>query len=263
MIIIKIGGGKDINIEGIVNDLAEMKDKFIIVHGANALRDQLAQDLGYTKTVLTSVKGYTSVYSDEKLLDLMMMAYAGLKNKRIVELCLQQGINAVGLSGVDARCIQGRRNRGIRIQQGQKQKIVRDYSGKPEKVNKAFLETLIENGYVPILTSPIIDEHNVAINTENDDVVRVLQKAFQADTVISFIEAPGFLENPKDEKTLIESLSPSELEVRERQVEGRMKRKILSIRKLFEQGVKRVIISDGRCRRPVAEALLERGTVIQ
>ncbi|MEJ2053680.1 MAG: acetylglutamate kinase, partial [Calditrichaceae bacterium] len=38
MIIVKIGGGAGINLKGIVTDLAELNEKFIIVHGANALR---------------------------------------------------------------------------------------------------------------------------------------------------------------------------------------------------------------------------------
>ncbi|MBW1944349.1 MAG: acetylglutamate kinase, partial [Deltaproteobacteria bacterium] len=174
MIIVKIGGGKGINISGIVKDLAELKEKFIIVHGANALRDKLCEDLGQPKQVLTSVKGYTSVYSDEKLLDVMMMAYAGLRNKRIVESCHQYGINAVGLTGLDGKLVRGRRNKGIRVYQDGKLRIVRDFSGKPEEVNKPLLELLLENGYVPVLTVPIIDEQDAAINTENDDVVRVL-----------------------------------------------------------------------------------------
>jgi acetylglutamate/LysW-gamma-L-alpha-aminoadipate kinase len=192
----------------------------------------------------------------------MMMAYAGLKNKRIVELCHRHGINAVGLSGLDGKVVRGKRNRGIRVMQGEKQKIVRDYSGKPEAVNRAFLELLLDHGYVPVLTVPIIDEHNAAINTENDDVVRVLQKSLQADTVINLIEAPGFLEDKDDEASLIRKISPRDLEAREQQVEGRMKRKILAVRKLFEHGATRVVIGDGRREHPVADALAGKGTVI-
>ena len=262
MIIIKIGGGRDINIQGIIADLAALSEKFIIVHGANALRDKLAEDLGQTKQVLTSVKGYSSVYSDEKMIDVMMMAYAGLRNKRIVEMCQQHGINAVGLSGVDGKVIQGKRNKGIRVMQNGKQKIVRDYSGKPEIINNAFLHLLLDNGYVPVLTVPIIDEHNAAINTENDDVVRVLQKSVQADTIVNLIEAPGFLEDKKDEGSVIRRLSLAELESHEQKVEGRIKRKMLSLKRLFEHGATRVIISDGRSEHPVADALAGKGTVI-
>ena len=262
MIIVKIGGGDGLNINGVIADLAGLDDRYIIVHGANALRDKLAQDLGQPKQVLTSVKGYTSVYSDEKLLDVMMMAYAGLRNKRIVELCHQHGINAVGLSGLDGKIVQGRRNKGIRVYQGKKLKIVRDFSGKPQTVNAPLLELLLDNDYVPVLTVPIIDEQNVAINTENDDVVRVLQQALKADMVINLIGAPGFLENKDDETSLIKNIAASELEVREKQVEGRMKRKMLAVKKLFEHGASKVVISDGRTAHPVTDAMAGKGTVI-
>jgi len=262
MIIVKIGGGDGLNINGIIADLSALDDKYIIVHGANALRDKLAEDLGQPKQVLTSVKGYASVYSDEKLLDVMMMTYAGLRNKRIVELCHQHGINAVGLSGLDGKIVQGRRNKGIRVYQGKKLKIVRDFSGKPQTVNAPLLRLLLDNGYVPVLTVPIIDEQNVAINSENDDVVRVLQQALHAEMVINLIGAPGFLENKDDETSLIENISASELEAREQQVEGRMQRKMLAVRKLFEHGASKVIISDGRAAHPVADAMAGKGTVI-
>jgi acetylglutamate/LysW-gamma-L-alpha-aminoadipate kinase len=262
MIIVKIGGGDGININGIIEDLSGLDDQFIIVHGANALRDKLAEDLGQPKQVLTSVKGYTSVYSDDKLLDVMMMAYAGLRNKRIVELCHQHGINAVGLCGLDGKIVQGRRNKGIRVYQGKKLKIVRDFSGKPQTVNAPLLQLLLNNGYVPVLTVPIIDEQNTAINTENDDVVRVLQQALQANLVINLIGAPGFLENKDDETSLIKNISASELQAREQQVDGRMKRKMLAVRKLFEQGASKVIISDGRSAHPVTNAMAGKGTVI-
>ena len=263
MIIVKIGGGSTINIPGVIEDLAGIDERYVIVHGANALRDKLAENLGQPKQVLTSVKGYTSVYSDEKLLDVMMMAYAGLRNKRIVELCQQHGINAVGLSGLDGKMVQGQRNKGIRVYQGKKLKIVRDFSGKPRTVNAPLLQLLLDNGYVPVLTVPIIDELNAAINTENDDVVRVLQQALKADTVINLIEAPGFLEDRNDAGSLIAKIPSRELEAREQQVEGRMKRKILALRKLFEHGASRVVIGDGRREHPVIEALAGRGTVIE
>jgi [amino group carrier protein]-L-2-aminoadipate 6-kinase len=263
MIIIKIGGGEGIHLQGIVGDFSQLKEKFVVVHGANALRDKLAEDLGHPKKVVTSVSGYSSVYSDEAMIDEMMMAYAGVRNKRIVELCQQHGINAIGLSGLDGKVVQGMRNKGIRVYQEGKLKILRDYSGKPEAVNKALLDLLLDHGYVPVLTVPIIDEQNNAINTENDDVVRVLQKALRAETVIHLIEAPGFLENKDDEASVIKRIPAVELEAREQQVDGRMRRKMLAIRKLFEHGVSRVIIADGRGEHPVTEALSGKGTVIE
>jgi [amino group carrier protein]-L-2-aminoadipate 6-kinase len=262
MIIIKIGGGSTINVKGIISDLSQINEKFIIVHGANHLRDELAKKMNMPKKTLTSVKGFSSTYSDKDEIDMKMIAYAGLKNKRIVELCQQNGINAIGLSGLDGALIKGKRNRGIKVKEGSKIKIIRDFSGKPFEINTKLLNLLMENNYVPVLCIPIIDKDNFAINSENDDIVRVLKNSMNADTVIQLIEAPGYLENKNDPTTLVKSITQIELESKVNQVEGRMKRKMLSLKKLFEQGPCKVIISDGRVEHPIKNALNEIGTVI-
>ncbi|MFH1194646.1 MAG: [LysW]-aminoadipate kinase [bacterium] len=263
MIIIKIGGGKEINLKAIISELQLLNDKMIIVHGANAFRDELAQKLNIQKKVVTSVSGYDSVFSDENTIDLMMMAYAGFKNKRIVELCHQSGINAVGLTGLDGKVIEGKRNTGIRVREGGKTLMIRDYSGKPKSINKFLIELLLNNGYTPVLTVPLIDENNYAINSENDDIVALLQSEFKAEKVISFIEAPGFLLDKDDSNSVVEKLSKAELEAMENTVDGRMKRKILAFRKLFEAGDTTVILADGRTEHPVADAINGKCTTIQ
>lgn len=263
MIIVKIGGGKDINIEGTIKDLAELDEKFIIVHGANAIRDQIAEKLGKPKRVITSVSGYSSVFSDEAAIDAIMMGYSGIQNKRIVELCQQNGVNAIGLSGIDGQLVRGERNKGIRVKQGEKVVILRDYSGKPREVNKELIELLLGRGYVPVVCIPILDEKGVAINSENDDIINVLQQALRAEKIIQLIEAPGFLADKNDESTLVRTIRANELKDRESQVEGRMKRKILALRKLLEEGAGTVIISDGRVEHPIKEALAGKGTTIQ
>ena len=261
MIIVKIGGGETINLRGIISDLAVIDERFIIVHGANALRDELAEKIGYEKKVLTSLSGYSSVFSDETAIDLQMMAYAGLRNKRIVELCQQFGINAIGLSGIDGKIIQGKRNKGIRIKEGEKKKIVRDLSGKPIAINKELLSLLLKNNYLPVLSVPIIDENNFAINSENDDIINVIQKEFHAEKIIQLIESPGFLQDRNDSSTLLHQLSLDELKFREQKVEGRIKRKLYALIKLFESGPTTVIISDGRTEHPIHDALNGKGTV--
>ena len=139
MMLIKIGGGEQINLEATIADLATVEQPFIIVHGANVLRDQLAKRLGLEKTVLTSVSGYSSVFSDSAALEVIMMSYSGLRNKQIVELCQRNGINAVGLTGLDGRLVQGERNKGIRVRENGKTLIKRDLSGKPRSINTGLL----------------------------------------------------------------------------------------------------------------------------
>ena len=263
MYIIKVGGGSDINLEGVVNDLATLDQPFVVVLGANALRDSLAIRLEQEKVELTSVSGYSSVFSDAAAIDLIMMAYSGLSNRRFVELCQRSGVNAVGLTGLDGRLIQGRRNRGIKVREGGKTLVKRDFSGKPLEVNAALLKTLLEQGYRPVLSIPIIDEAGFAINSENDDIVAVLQNALKAEKLVQLIEAPGFLEDKNDEHSMLTTLSVIELADREAAVEGRMKRKMLALRRLFEAGAAEVIIADGRTEHPVLDALAGKGTTIQ
>src|SRR5262245_29668731 len=262
MIIVKVGGGRQINLKGVVQDLAGLAEPFIIVHGANAVRDEIATQMGYPTKTVTSVSGYSSVLSDENAIDAIMMAYAGLQNKRLVELCQQHGINAVGLSGIDGRVVQGTRNKGIRVRQNEKTIMMHDYSGKPRSANSSLLHLLLDNGYIPVLCIPILDENNAAINSDNDDIVSLLQEGLHADTVIQLIEAPGFMGDVKDPHSLVRHIAASELEAMEARVEGRMKRKMLALRKLAAGGVTRILISDGRAEHPIQDALSGKGTTI-
>lgn len=262
MLIIKIGGGAGINLPGIVADLAGVREPSVIVHGANALRDAIADKLHTPKQVVTSVSGYDSVLSDEAAIDTILMSYSGLRNKRIVERCQRRGINAIGLTGLDGRLIQGARNRGIRVREGGKTLIKRDFSGKPRSVNRSLLRLLLDNGYVPVLAIPICDENGFAINSENDDIVACLHTALQADRIIQLIEAPGFLADPGDERSVIERLSRADVERHEAQASGRMKRKLLAMKRLLANGGADIVVADGRGETPLHDALNGAGTRI-
>ncbi len=262
VLLLKIGGGESINLAGIANDLAGYDASVCIVHGANALRDDLARRLEVNKQVLTSVSGYTSVYTDEQLMDVMLMAYSGLRNKRLVELLQRKGVNAVGLTGLDGALVRGVRNKGIRVRQGGKTLIKRDLSGKPVTVNRRLLWLLLGSGFTPVVTVPVIDENNFAINSENDDVVAALNVVLKADMVVQLIEAPGILKDRNNPGSLIRRMARTELAEREERANGRMKRKLLALRRLTEAASTRVVVADGRSEHPLTDALAGKGTVI-
>lgn len=263
MIIVKIGGGAQINVDAIAKDLTTINQPMIIVHGANALRNQLAQQLGIDIQQVTSLSGYTSVFSDSKLIDVMMMSYAGLANKSLISALQQQGINALGLTGLDGQLIKGKRNSGIRTRVNGKKVLRRDQSGKPFEINTSLLSLLLDQGYVPVITVPIMDQHGHAINSENDDIVALLQQSFKAERVIQLIEAPGLLENYHDQESLIERLTAQQLFDWEKRTKGRMRRKLLALGKMFRDARPIVHIADGRTNAPISGALEGLGTVIQ
>ena len=84
----------------------------------------------------------------------------------------------------------------------------------------------------------------------------------EIDTVIQLIEAPGFLDDPDDETSLVERMSMAELNTREARVEGRIKRKLLALKRLCSDGKTRVIITDGRGDHPIEDGLNGKGTHI-
>src|SRR3989338_9458386 len=100
MILIKIGGGKKINLDYVCEDMKTLIDqgeKVILVHGASQTRDEIAEQLHMPTKTIISPSGVSSVYTDTKAIDIFLMVYAGLVNKHIVAKLQQNGINAIGL----------------------------------------------------------------------------------------------------------------------------------------------------------------------
>jgi acetylglutamate/LysW-gamma-L-alpha-aminoadipate kinase len=262
VLLVKIGGGAALDLAAIASDLAKVPGPVVIVHGANALRDDLATRLGFEKRVVTSVSGYESVFSDDRTIELQMMAYAGLANKRIVELLRLRGRMAIGLTGLDGGLITARRNQGIRVREGEKTLLLRDRSGKPTGVDQRLLGALLDLGQTPVITVPLGDETGAAVNAENDEVVVALQAVLRAPRIIHLIEAGGLLANPGDPGSVIPRLTSSELADLEGRATGRFKRKLHAIGKLFAHGTPTVMLADGRVAEPITGALAGRGTVI-
>ena len=141
--------------------------------------------------------------------------------------------------------------------------IIRDRSGKPSTLNTALLQLLLKERYVPVITVPIADEQGVAISADNDDIVGLLSRELGAQQIIQLIEAPGLLEDAGDETSLVSALDTSDLERWEDRVEGRMKRKMHAIVKLFDGAARpTVYIGDGRVKQPVLNLLNGGGTII-
>jgi len=261
--LIKVGGGTAINLEGIAADLALLNLPSIVVLGANAIRDEVAEKLSVATEVVTSVSGYSSVLTDRSMMDAIMMTYAGLRSQRFVELCQRQGVNALSLSGLDGAVVRGRQNRGIRVRQADKVLIKRDLSGKPTQVNGSLLQSLLAQGYTIVLTIPVLGEDGVALNSENDDIVAALHATLRARRIIQLIEAPGFLDDPSDPETVIPTLGRVDLIDREQQSSGRIKRKLMALRKLFDGDPVEVILADGRVAQPLQQAMQGHGTYIR
>ncbi|MBI4226258.1 [LysW]-aminoadipate kinase, partial [Candidatus Roizmanbacteria bacterium] len=240
MILIKVGGGKTINWDYIAEDLAKIikKEQVIIVHGASGIRDEIAQKLGHPTKTVASPSGISSVYTDKKALDIFLMVYAGLVNKKIVATLQRYNINAVGLSGVDGKLWEGKRKANLYVQDNNKTKLITDnLTGKVEKINSKLISILIENKFVPVICPPAISYDNEIINTDNDFAIAVMIRALKIKKLISLFEAPGLLKDVSNEKSLVSQIKKSELDKMMTLAKGRMKKKLMGAIKAFENGI--------------------------
>lgn len=264
MLVVKIGGGGGINYDNVCEDLVRIgkNQKLVVVHGGHAKRDQLARQLGLEIPVVTSQSGVTSVYTTPELLEVFLMAYAGLINKKLVAKLQKLGLNAVGLCGVDGRLFEGRRKNAIYIRDGSKIKLLKDdLSGKVESINLKLLGLLLQHNMVPVVCPLAISFEGDIINVDGDSIACLLAKELKAEKLVFLIEAPGFLRHHQDETSVIERIPRSEIESFINFAVGRMKRKILSIQDALLSGVKEVFIADGRSEEPITKALQGAGTL--
>lgn len=263
MLILKIGGGAGINWDYIAQDLRQLKEPCVVVHGANSLMKDILARMGLSERFIQSPSGHSSRYTDSQMLEVLTMVYAGLANKRIVAKFASYGIPAVGLSGVDGKLLVGKRKTSILSVEGTKVKVVSDSAtGMVDSVNASFLCLLLNGGYLPVVTMPAITEGGEMINVDNDRVAAVLARDLHAERVLMLFEAPGLLEDPAIETSRIPSMALGELAVRLEQAKGRIKKKLLAAKEALSFGVRSIHFGDGRIVKPITRALRGEGTVI-
>ena len=266
MILIKAGGGEANNWDGLAADIAEVRtaEPVILVHGAHALRDSLAARLGVPVKKVVSPSGVTSVYTDEEALDVFLMAYSGVANKRIVAGLARHGVEAVGLSGVDGRLWQAKAKKDLMVRENGKTKLIRDNrTGRVEKINVGLLRLLIDAGYVPVVSAPAISEEGEIVNTDNDGAAAAMAQQMGIERLVFLFEAPGLLRDPGDPTTLIREIPRAAIDSYLGFAKDRMQKKLLGVKRALDGGVKEIYFGDGRSERPLRDALAGLGTVIR
>ena len=267
MLVIKIGGSAGINLDYVCADIAALVQQgkqLVVMHGAGKEADTLGEKLGHPAKHVTSPQGYTSRYTDRTTLEIFAMAARGKINTFLVERLQKLGVNALGLSGVDGRLLQGTRKDAIRIVENGRQRILRDdYTGRVEKVNADLLRALLERGYVPVIAPLAISYQGDAINIDGDRAAAMIAGALGAEQLIILTNVPGLLRHFPDESSLIAHIDKHRVEQTIDFAEGRMKKKVLGASEALALGVRQVIFADGRAEQPLQRALEGKGTVIE
>jgi acetylglutamate/LysW-gamma-L-alpha-aminoadipate kinase len=265
MLIIKVGGSKNLNWDKIGPNIAKIAKSrdVILVHGASEIRDEIASNMDHPTEEIVSPSGVTSVFTDQESLKIFMMAYPGLVNKTIVAKLQSYGVNAVGLSGVDGKIWEGKWKSKVLEKKGDKV-FMREgnLTGNVQKINSGLLETLLQNGYMPVLCPPAISFDNQIINTDNDMAIATMTEFLDVDELVSLFAAKGLMKDLEDETSLIKEVKLSEIEDYYKYTKGTMKKKIMGAKRCLENGVRKIYWGDARNNEPVSKAMDGEGTVL-
>lgn len=178
-------------------------------------------------------------------MEVVEMVLVGRVNKQIVNGINHQGGLAVGLSGSDGQLVRARPydNGSIGL------------VGEVERVNPGLLMPLLEQGYIPVISSVAADPSGVSHNINADIVAGEVAAALHAEKLILLTDTPGVLREPGVASTLLKHLTIGE--VRELMaagvVSGGMAPKTECCIRALAQGVHSAHILDGR----VPHALLQ------
>ena len=265
MIVVKIGGGGGVDLEACCADVARLHaggERVALVHGGSAAATRLGEALGHAPRFLTAPSGVRSRYTDTRTLEVFTLALGGV-NAEIVARLQARGVDALGLSGIDGRVLEGRRKETVvAVEDGRRRVIRDDRSGTVERVNASLLRTLLESGYVPVLSPPVLSADG-PINVDADRASALVASALGAHTLIVLTNVPGLLRDPADPTTLVHHVrGDAELEAALELAASRMRIKLLAARAALHGGVARVVIADGRRDRPVTRALDGEGTIV-
>ncbi|GAC1333954.1 MAG: [LysW]-aminoadipate kinase [Chloroflexota bacterium] len=263
-VVIKLGGSQGIDLPRFLGDLARFDRPYILVHGANVELDGLMRQVGVEPRLVTSSNGQISRFTDQATMDLFLMAYCGKVNKRIVESLQSLGVNAVGLSGMDGGIVRGRRKARIRVvEDGKSRMLDGDYAGSIEQIDTTLPCTLLEHGYVPVLTPPALSNDGEAINVDGDKLAMELAVALHADTLLVFSNTAGLLRDVNDSGSTVPVIEIDEMEEAMVLAQGRMKKKVLAASDAVRRGIREVVLADANDADAIQAALSGGGTHIR
>jgi acetylglutamate kinase len=131
------------------------------------------------------------------------MVLNGLINTRILAICRELGIEAIGLSGVDAGLIRAHRRPPVPVAHGSSDMVDYGFVGDIDSVNTAVLDRLLENGLMPVVSPLSADAGGVLLNINADTVAAAIGGALSAEKLVLCTGAPGILENVEDPSTVI------------------------------------------------------------
>ena len=263
-VVVKIGGARAVDPEGVLADVAAVRDDgtdVVVVHGGSTAVDDALERMGMEPEYVETPSGVVGRFTDAETMDVFTMAMAGRVNTDLVVGLRAEGVDAVGLSGVDGGLFEGPRKSAVRVLEDGRKKIRRgDHSGRIESVDGDLLETLLAGGYTPVASPPMLADEGVAVNTDADRAAAAVAAELGA-RLVSLTDVAGVYRDPDDPATVIDRVEiPADHEELTEAAEGFMERKVMAAEEALASGAESVTVADANADAPVRSALNGGGT---
>lgn len=205
----------------------------VVVHGGGPEINSWLGKLGIEPQFKNGLR-----VTDAPTMDVVEMVLVGRVNKELVSLINRAGGKAVGLCGKDANLFKARPEGREGI----------GFVGEVQSVDIQLLESLVNSGYIPVVSSVAADETGQAYNINADTVAGEIAAALGAEKLILLTDTAGILKDYKDPSTLIDKLDIQEARrlIETGIVAGGMIPKVNCCVRSLAQGVRAAHIIDGR-----------------
>ena len=248
VVVVKYGGNAMINEQlkqQVMEDIVLLwliGVRVVLVHGGGPEINELMDKMGKKPEFVNGLR-----VTDKETMDIVQMVLAGKINKTLVNLLEMKGGKAVGLSGMDGRLLQC---------------CVKDerlgFVGEIQKVHINPVTDLLNNGYIPVVSTVGCDKSGNAYNINGDTAAAYIAGALGAKNLIMMTDSAGVLRDKNDPATLIPEISLDDLPglYENGVISGGMIPKVECCATALSRGVQNVVIMDGRVPHSILMELL-------
>jgi acetylglutamate kinase len=169
--------------------------RVVLVHGGGPQLTQVTEAMGVPTQMVQGRR-----VTDERAIDATSMVLNGLINTQLLAICRELEIDAVGVSGVDAGLIRAHKRGPVQIEG---KAVDYGFVGDIDLVDEKVLQTLLDNGLMPVVSPLSADDKGTLLNINADTVAAAIGAALGAEKLILCTGAPGILENVADTGSVI------------------------------------------------------------
>jgi acetylglutamate kinase len=252
------------NLESLAEELALMHQvgiRVCVIHGGGKQLNELAGKLGVVQTVIEGRR-----VTDDDTLELAKMIFRGKINTEILAALRYRGIDAVGLSGIDGGVVKAIRRPPKAVTNrttGETEIVDFGHVGDVVEVDARLIHLLLENNYLPVISSLGADDDGRIYNINADTIATEIAARLGAEKLILLSDVNGIYLNENEEDTKLSRLTAADARhlIDSGRATGGMIPKLESLIGLLGRGVHSAHVVSGSKRNALlSEVFTDEGT---